>query len=266
LAANKNIDLIVFVNPDLPDRVKGDPMRIRQILFNLIGNAIKFSAAEDGSLREVTIRADAGKERTDGKANVRFTVADSGVGISAEHMARVFTPFFQSEAATVRRYGGTGLGLSICKNLVGLMGGEIGVTSEPAKGATFTFELSFEVASSALGADDRVDLSGLRVLLAFDDSLSRHTVQSYLGHSGASVSVSDGISGSARASGSGEAGDSVPCRNIFPHRAANHRRKKQGHCRTSERPAVIGNGLRDSERGAAARESCCPEQQRAAAE
>lgn len=199
LAANKNIDLNVYINPELPDRVKGDPMRIRQILFNLIGNAIKFSEAEDGSLREVTIRADTGKQRTDGKASVRFTVADSGVGISPEHMARLFTPFFQSEASTVRRYGGTGLGLSICKNLVGLMDGEIGVTSKPGKGATFTFELSFDVVASAPGTDDSIDLAGIRVLLAFDDSLSRHSVNSYLGYCGGDVSVADSIAGGTRA-------------------------------------------------------------------
>ena len=199
LAANKNIDLNVYISPELPDRVKGDPMRIRQILFNLIGNAIKFSEAEDGSLRVVTIRTDAGKAQPDGKASVRFTVADSGVGISAEHMARLFTPFFPSGAATVRRYGGTGLGLSICKNLVGLMGGEIGATSEPGKGATFSFELLFDVAASAPGTDDSVDLAGLRVLLAFDDSLSRDSAKSYLDHCGADVSVAASIAGGTRA-------------------------------------------------------------------
>jgi two-component system sensor histidine kinase/response regulator len=198
LAANKNIDLVVFISPALPDRVKGDPMRIRQILFNLIGNAIKFSEAEDGSLREVIIRADPGAGQKNGKKIVRFTVADSGNGIPEEHIARLFTPFFQAEASTVRRFGGTGLGLSICKNLVSLMGGEIGVTSEPGNGATFTFDLPFDIVSST-ASDEYVDLSGVRVLLAFENFMARFSAEAYLVHCGASVSVANSIAAGKQA-------------------------------------------------------------------
>jgi signal transduction histidine kinase/CheY-like chemotaxis protein/HPt (histidine-containing phosphotransfer) domain-containing protein len=198
LAESKNIDLVVFVNPEAADRVKGDPVRIRQILFNLVGNAIKFSAAADGSRRAVIVRADPGAGRGEGKTSVRFTVTDSGIGISEENLARLFTPFFQAEASTTRRFGGSGLGLSICKKLVNLMGGDIGVKSKLGEGTTFTFEIPFANASGAAPGEDSVDLTGVRALLAFDDSLSHFAASTYLMYSGAAVVVADDIADAKR--------------------------------------------------------------------
>ena len=198
LAASKNIDLVAFVNPEAPDGVKGDPVRIRQVLFNLVGNAIKFSEARDGSRRAVSVRVDPSPGMADGKVGIRFTVADSGIGISESNLARLFTPFFQAGASTTRRFGGSGLGLSICKKLINLMGGDIGVKSRLGEGTTFNFDIPFEAVPGTAATQAGADLAGVRVLLAFDDSLSGFAVSTYLMYSGAAVVVADDIEGAKR--------------------------------------------------------------------
>ncbi|MBI1208343.1 MAG: PAS domain S-box protein [Azospirillum sp.] len=163
-AAEKGLDLVVTVQPGVPDRRRGDPLRLRQILLNLVGNAIKFTRAGEVVISVEAIAAPGSEGRADGEL-VHFAVTDPGIGLSEPQQARLFQPFVQAETSTTRRFGGTGLGLSICRRLVGLMHGDIGVTSTPGVGSTFWFEIPLEVlpAEAAATAGGR-DLSGIRVL------------------------------------------------------------------------------------------------------
>jgi len=137
-ARKKGLQLSSWVKPRVPSAVRGDPTRLRQVLTNLVGNAIKFT--ECGS---VQLSADPLGEVA-GSASVRFEIRDTGIGISSDRIQRLFQSFSQVDSSMTRRYGGTGLGLAISKQLVELMGGEIGVRSEPGEGSTFWFTARFE--------------------------------------------------------------------------------------------------------------------------
>ena len=185
----KDVDLTVFVDPEIPPCLLGDPVRLRQILFNLGGNAIKFSPHGG-----VTLRADLLMAPDGGEAKLRFAVSDSGIGIYEEAQAKLFEPFIQAESTTTRRFGGTGLGLSICRRLVGMMNGDIGVESREGEGSTFWVEIALEIGEpGAIPKAPAIDVSGLRVLLAMSDSVSRDFFTSYLVHAGAET-VSTGAS------------------------------------------------------------------------
>ncbi len=134
----KRLALACVFPPDLPERVIGDPGRVRQVLTNLVGNALKFT--EVGS---VTVEA-AILDATPARVNVRIAVRDTGIGIPRERQTAMFERFTQADSSTTSRYGGTGLGLTICRQLVALMGGRIGIDSEPGKGSTIWFDLAFE--------------------------------------------------------------------------------------------------------------------------
>lgn len=143
-AEEKGLSVIVTIGDDVPDKVKGDPARLRQILLNLIGNAIKFS--EDGC-----IAVQAYSAPTDANRNlIRFEVVDEGIGVSEEQRLKLFERFTQADASMTRRYGGTGLGLAICKELIGKMGGEIGVDSVLGEGSTFWFTLDLPATDDPL--------------------------------------------------------------------------------------------------------------------
>ena len=134
------------LQPDacMPKRLSGDALRLGQILINLVGNALKFTASG-----EITVSARCIGELPDERLNLEFSVSDTGIGIAPEHQAALFAPFTQADSSITRRYGGTGLGLAICRQLVELMGGKISVSSEPGKGSTFRFNVILHRAAEA---------------------------------------------------------------------------------------------------------------------
>ena len=165
-ADDKGLDLITEMGETVPTTVLGDPVRLRQILLNLVGNAVKFT--ETGM---ISIQTHAEPVEQDiGKTRVVFMVTDTGLGISEENQAKLFQPFSQAEATTTRRFGGTGLGLSISHRLVDLMGGEIGIRSVEGEGATFWFSIPFDTPTDIVPDDFEADLSGISVILVTDSS------------------------------------------------------------------------------------------------
>jgi signal transduction histidine kinase/CheY-like chemotaxis protein len=173
-AQQKGIELTCLVGDDVPRAVRGDPTRLRQVLVNLVGNAVKFTQAG-----EVAVRVD--RAPTDGARTViRVAVRDTGVGIPADAVARLFQPFAQADGSTTRRFGGTGLGLAICRRLVTLMGGEIGVESTPDVGSTFWFTVPLEPRPEPATAPSPGALAGRRVLVVDDHPTNRALVVAYL--------------------------------------------------------------------------------------
>jgi PAS domain S-box-containing protein len=154
-AEQKKIEFALVLSRDLPDWVEADPLRLKQILNNLLSNALKFT--DIGKISFNVELKDTKVIDDKPQAIVRFSVTDSGVGISQENLSRLFKPFSQADASTTRRYGGTGLGLSIVSQLVGLMDGEIAVKSEEGKGSTFWVDIPFSVISA-----DEIELAGLQ--------------------------------------------------------------------------------------------------------
>jgi len=181
-AAQAGLALTCHIDPDVPGRLTGDPGRLRQIITNLAGNAIKFtrqggvaiSAALAGGDRESVV--------------IRFEVHDSGIGVPASHRAGIFDPFTQVDASSTRRYGGTGLGLSICKELVQLMGGEIGMESVEGVGSTFWFTCRFgretwqalPAAAVARPVSSGAARQDVRILLAEDNFINQKVAQNLL--------------------------------------------------------------------------------------
>jgi two-component system sensor histidine kinase/response regulator len=170
-AEEKGVALTVSVDPAVPPIVRGDGNRVRQMLINLVGNAIKFTAEGEIGVRVGLER------RSDGKELLRFEVADTGIGIEPDRLAVLFEPFSQADGSATRRYGGTGLGLSISKQLAHLMGGEIGVHSTPEAGSTFWFTLPCVPGTEVLASAPVRDLTGTRVLVVDDDATDRRIVK-----------------------------------------------------------------------------------------
>ncbi len=168
-ASAKHIELNALLEPDVPARAHGDPGRLRQVLLNLVGNAVKFTERGGVSVRVRKLG------ESPGRVKFRFEVTDTGIGITPEAQSTLFQPFMQADGSTTRRYGGTGLGLVISRQLVELMAGEIGVESAPGKGSTFWFAV--ELGTAAPVADDqRLDtssLNGARVLIVDDNETNR---------------------------------------------------------------------------------------------
>ena len=175
-AQSKEVELASQVEQDLPSALRGDPSRLRQVLINLVGNAVKFT--NEG---EVVVRATLHAQDEE-SVTVRFSVRDTGIGIPREVQKKIFESFSQADGSTTREFGGTGLGLTISKQLVGMMGGEIDVTSEPGVGSEFFFTVRLQKAtgSSLSPMIARTNLKGLRVLVVDDNATNREILEKQL--------------------------------------------------------------------------------------
>jgi two-component system sensor histidine kinase/response regulator len=172
-AHNKGIELASFLDPHMPTQIRGDPGRLRQIINNLVGNAIKFTTQG-----EVVLSVTAQTE-TINEAVIRFEVRDTGIGIDAEAQTRLFQAFSQADGSTTRRYGGTGLGLAISKRLVQLMHGTIGMSSRVGHGSTFWFQAEFGKQTDQREQATPADLVGLHVLIVDDNATNREIMSRY---------------------------------------------------------------------------------------
>jgi PAS domain S-box-containing protein len=176
-ARKKQLALVTYIDPLVPELVRGDPVRLRQILFNLIGNAIKFT--EKGQVTIEVVPA------PDSAHTLLFRIIDTGIGLTQEGKARLFQAFVQADDSTTRKFGGTGLGLSICKRLAENMGGDITVESNFGKGSVFT--LNLPLPAEPVDAVERRTLDGVSVLVVEDDPTMRKVLARYLGAEGAEV-------------------------------------------------------------------------------
>ena len=189
-AASKGLELQSFVHDAVPRVVRGDRMRVGQILSNLVSNAVKFTA-EGEVVVEVSVT-----KRTDQAATVRFEVRDTGIGVAPDRITRLFDPFAQADTSTTRQFGGTGLGLTISLELTQLMGGTIGANSQPGEGSAFHFEIPFATAEADVRAPiPAAALGGLRVLVVDDNATNRRIFEAYVASWGMRPEVAGEASG-----------------------------------------------------------------------
>ena len=193
-ARARGIELTVRAEPDLPPFVEGDPTRLRQVLTNLVSNAIKFT--EEGQVLVTAGPAGGGAPGSD-QVRIEFAVADTGIGIALEKWELIFDAFAQADESTTRKFGGTGLGLAICRSLVELMGGRIGVESRPGEGSRFYFTIEFEVVGSS-DESEVVPIASLpatgdrlRILLAEDNADNRLLFQAFLRNTGHVIDIAE---------------------------------------------------------------------------
>ena len=179
-ASEKGLEYLVHAAPDVPKNLRGDPLRLGQVLINLANNAIKFT--ENGQV-DVSVRLVA---REDERVRLHFSVQDTGIGMTDEHRRKMFQPFTQADGSTTRRYGGTGLGLSISKQLVAAMGGDIAVESELGKGSVFSFTVTLDLAAETAQSADNwgLRLAGARVLVVDDNPIARQLLADLLAQAG----------------------------------------------------------------------------------
>jgi signal transduction histidine kinase/DNA-binding response OmpR family regulator len=181
----KGLELCCLIHADVPSQLGGDPGRIRQILVNLIGNAVKFThegevvveVRQEGAKHEAQ---ETGDGQAAGRVHLRFEVRDTGIGMTPEVQRRLFQPFVQGDGSVTRQYGGTGLGLAICQQLAELMGGTLGVVSEQGRGSRFWFSIPFAPSKSPAPASPSwTDLRGVRTLIVDDHATTRRILSQY---------------------------------------------------------------------------------------
>ena len=179
-AQRKGLLLNLFISPDVPSVVKGDAGRVRQILMNLIGNAIKFTSKGEV---DVNVSANGGSA---GPGRIVFVVRDTGIGIPEDRVAQLFKPFQQADSSITRRFGGTGLGLSIARQLVEMMGGEIDLKSKPGEGTTVNVAIPLPVVQGARisGAAATADIAGTSILVVDDRQANREILEAYIREAG----------------------------------------------------------------------------------
>lgn len=173
-AEEKHIEIHTMINSNVPEEVIGDPARLRQVLNNLVGNAVKFTEAGEINL---TVSC---QEEVDGKAKLCFEVKDTGIGIRKEDIDKLFTPFTQADASTTRKFGGTGLGLAISKEIVKLMEGDFSVESTVGQGSVFKFYILLKTSKRFKSKETLERLNGINVLVVDDNASNRRIVSSYL--------------------------------------------------------------------------------------
>ena len=180
-AGQKGLELVYQVDPAVPDQLLGDPGRLRQVILNLTGNAIKFS-----DRGEVELLVTMPQPQPDSGLLLQVAVRDQGIGISPENLQRIFEPFEQADLSTTKKYGGTGLGLAICKRIVTQLGGEIGLESEPGKGSTFrfTFQCGIQPSAPLLQSPKPGVLQGVQALVVDDVAINRALLADFLGRWG----------------------------------------------------------------------------------
>ncbi|MFQ5709498.1 MAG: response regulator [bacterium] len=182
-AASKGLELLCFVDPSLPGMVVGDPTRLRQVLVNLLGNAIKFTEKGEVSVKVEPLEDLSVTAEDDGSIGLHFMVSDTGVGISKQQQEKVFEKFTQADTSTTRTFGGTGLGLSISRSLIELMGGRLWLESELGKGSTFHFALVLprgEAEKKQAGIFKHLDFKRLTILVVDDNRTSRTILEKTL--------------------------------------------------------------------------------------
>ncbi len=179
-AKNDGLEFVSFVSHDIPQSLVGDPGRLRQVLNNLAGNALKFTETGEISIRAKTLASQASS------VMIHFEVTDTGIGIPKGFQKTIFEGFTQADGSTTRKYGGSGLGTTIAKQLVELMGGEIGLVSEPGEGTTFWFTVRFEKALDApkMKPADDYPVAGLKAMVVDDMDSAREILMEYLAHYG----------------------------------------------------------------------------------
>jgi PAS domain S-box-containing protein len=186
-AHQNGLELTCRIDPDIPPALEGDPGRLRQVLLNLLGNAVKFTSAG-----EVNVSADLSKDKVEGGVVVELSVRDTGIGMTGASLEHLFDAFVQADSSTSRRFGGTGLGLAISRQLVELMGGRLSVSSEPGCGSTFTTVIPFPLGPIVLDEVDAADIAGARALIVDDNITNQRVLEEMLAGWGCSAVSSEG--------------------------------------------------------------------------
>lgn len=184
LADSKGIDLALYTDPNVPSVVRADPHRLRQVLVNLVGNAVKFTSS--GHVFVELLRVD----ESDGSGRLKFVISDTGIGMSEDQTVSIFKPFTQADASTTRQFGGTGLGLAITQRLIGLMRGTLVLETRPGEGSTFQLEIPAATVPGCRASDAplaRDELERTRILLVGEPTMSQQTLARYLREIGVGV-------------------------------------------------------------------------------